>query len=239
VFQGQCAGAGILAEEARSIGSALIHYSTDYVFDGRSSRPYTETDPTAPLNSYGTSKLAGERAIEATGGAWMVLRTSWVYGGPTGNFVTTMLRLARERDELRVVEDQIGAPTWSRSIAAATGQILAMTRTRDGFAAGMAPASGVYHLTAAGTTSWHGFATAILALDPARDEHSCTRIVPISTDQYPTPARRPLWSVMSNDKLAARFGLRLPSWEAQLQLFLHPRQKDGQARSPSALAGRK
>lgn len=229
---------GVLAEEARGIGCALIHYSTDYVFDGRSSRPYMETDPTAPLNSYGASKLAGERAIEAAGGSWMVFRTSWVYGGPTGNFVTTMLRLAREREELRVVDDQIGAPTWSRSIASVTAQIISMTRTNDGFAAGIAPVSGIYHLTSAGTTSWHGFATAVLALDPARDEQRCKRIVPLPTDQYPTPATRPRSSVMSNDKLAARFGLRLPPWDAQLRLFLRPREHAGLRTSSSTPAGR-
>ena len=212
---------GILAEEARSIRCALIHYSTDYVFDGRTSRPYAEGDPTAPLNTYGESKLAGERAIEAAGGSWIVLRTSWVYGGPKGNFVTTMLRLARERDELRVVDDQIGAPTWSRSIAAVTAQILSMTKTSDGFAAGIGAASGIYHLTSSGTTSWHGFAAAILTEDPARHEQRCRRIVAIPTEQYPTPAR-PRWSVLSSDKLASRFGVRLPSWDSQLRLHLRP-----------------
>lgn len=214
---------GILAEEARTLGCPLIHYSTDYVFDGKSSQPYTEADPTAPLNSYGASKLAGERAIEAAGGSWIVLRTSWVYGGPTSNFVTTILRLASEREELRIVNDQIGSPTWSRSVAAVTGQILAKARTNGGFTAGITTSSGVYHLTSGGTTSWHGFASAILAEDPAREQHRCQRVVAIPTEEYPTPAKRPRWSVMSNDKLAARFGVRIPSWDSQLRLFFQGR----------------
>lgn len=211
---------GILAEEARKLDCALLHYSTDYVFDGQKRQPYTETDATAPLNSYGASKLAGERAIAAAGGSWIVLRTSWVYGGPSNNFVATMLRLARERDELHVVDDQIGAPTWSRSIATVSSLILAMTKRDGAFAAGVGALSGVYHLTSSGQTSWRGFASAILELDPARDQQRCQRVIPISTEQYPTPATRPLWSVMSNDKLATQFGLRLPSWDSQLRLHL-------------------
>jgi dTDP-4-dehydrorhamnose reductase len=211
---------GVLAEEARLIGSALIHYSTDYVFDGSKRTAYVETDDPVPLNVYGESKVAGERAIASVGGSWIILRTSWVYGTRRDNFLSTMLRLSREREELRVVDDQIGAPTWSRSIALVTGQLLSMANAAGGFAEGIGAASGTYHLSSAGMTSWHGFATAILAHDPALQEQRCTRLIPIPTEEYPTPAARPRWSVLSNAKLADRFGLRLPSWESQLRLAL-------------------
>lgn len=213
---------GILAEEARLIGSALIHYSTDYVFDGRKTSPYLETDDPAHLNVYGESKLAGERAIEAVGKSWIILRTSWVYGTRRDNFLSTMLRMARQREEVRVVDDQVGAPTWSRSIAVVTGQLLSMANAAGGFVEGVGAAEGTYHLSSAGMTSWHGFATAILARDPARYEQRCTRLIPIPTEEYPTPAIRPRWSVLSNAKLTERFGLHLPSWESQLDLVLTP-----------------
>lgn len=211
---------GIMAAEAREIGATFVHYSTDYVFDGRAREPYRESDPTAPANVYGATKLAGERAVEEAGGTWLVLRTSWVYGVRGHNFLRTMLRLAREREELRVVDDQIGAPTWSRMIAAATAHILAPATRGGAGVTALAAASGVYHLTAAGQTTWCEFARAILAADPARHEHRARTVVGIATGDYPTPAARPRWSVLSNDKVERSFGVRLPSWQTQLALAL-------------------
>jgi dTDP-4-dehydrorhamnose reductase len=209
---------GILAEEAARLGALLVHYSTDYVFDGSGDAPYTEAREPSPINVYGETKLAGELAVQGAGGPYLILRTSWVYGARGTNFVRTMLRLARERDELRVVDDQVGAPTWSRMIAEATAQIVG----RVGFDAGglSRMLSGVYHLTASGTTSWFGFAKEILALDPAREEQCCRSVVPITSDQYPTPARRPRYSVLDNSRIASQFGLHLPHWKTQLELLL-------------------
>jgi len=204
----------VLAEEAQRLGAMLIHYSTDYVFDGTKREPYVETDEPRPLNVYGESKLAGERAIADVGGAWLVLRTSWVYGTRGHNFLLTMLKLAREREELRIVDDQVGAPTWSRAIARATEQIL---RRGEHPHDQLARTAGVYHLTASGSTTWCGFARAILAADPRRDEQICRRVLAIRSADGPTPARRPGWSVLSNEKLGQRFGLRLDSWETQLE----------------------
>lgn len=207
---------GVLAEAARRVGSALIHYSTDYVFDGRKTTPYVETDSVAPLNVYGESKLAGERAIAEVGGSWIVLRTSWVYGARGNNFLRTMLRLARKRDELRVVDDQTGAPTWCRSIAAATAQLLARAGGADRISEHIAQAAGVYHLSSSGQTSWAGFARAILSRDPRAAEQRCTQVVGIPTSEYPTPAARPAWSVLDNSRISARFGLHIPPWESEL-----------------------
>jgi dTDP-4-dehydrorhamnose reductase len=190
---------GILAEEARKSGALLVHYSTDYVFDGEKPAPYVEEDAPNPLNVYGASKLAGERAIAASGCRHLILRTSWVYGPRGGNFMRTMLRLARERRELRVVDDQVGAPTSSLAIARATAQVL-----RPG-------AHGTYHLSAAGHTSWCGFARAILARAGI-----ATPVTAIRTAEYPTPARRPRNSRLDCARLRADFGLTLAPWEEQL-----------------------
>jgi dTDP-4-dehydrorhamnose reductase len=187
---------GVLAAEAARLGALLVHYSTDYVFDGAKSGPYTEADAPHPLNVYGASKLAGEQAIAASGCRYLVLRTSWVYGPHGSNFMLTILRAARERPELRVVDDQVGAPTSSAAIARATAQLLA---TRP---------EGLYHMTAAGRTSWYGFACAILARAGLR-----TPVVPIPTDQYPTAARRPRNSLLDNSRLGAAFGVTLAPWE--------------------------
>ncbi|AOK40227.1 TPA: dTDP-4-dehydrorhamnose reductase [Burkholderia vietnamiensis] len=203
---------GILAEEARRAGALLVHYSTDYVFDGHGDQPFREDDATGPLNVYGRTKLAGEQAIAAVDGDYFVFRTSWVYGTTGSNFLRTMLRLGRERDELSVVADQIGAPTWSGTIAVLTGHILArycgdQSDTRDWWR----EHAGVYHLTNGGETSWHGFAKAIFAragVDVA--VHS------ITSEQYPVPAARPRNSRLSGDKLFRVFGLRAPQWEESL-----------------------
>ncbi len=206
---------GILAVEARRLGAVFVHYSTDYVFDGSATEPYTETSPTRPLGVYGATKLAGERAIAEAGGAWIVLRTSWVYGLRGGNFLRTIRRLAAERDELRVVDDQVGTPNWCRLLAEATASIV--DRTPEELAAG----SGIYHLTCSGRTTWYGFARAILGSSGA------ARLTPITTEQYPTPARRPLFSVLSGQRLAATFGVHLPDWQEGLRRCLGSEQTQG------------
>jgi dTDP-4-dehydrorhamnose reductase len=219
---------GIMAEEAQRLGSALVHYSTDYVFDGAKTQPYVEDDPVNPLGVYGASKLAGERAIQAVGVPHLIFRTSWVYGARGKNFLLTMLRLCKERDELRVVADQIGAPTWSRMIAEMTGQVLACVAAppvRKGLA--MSDVSGTYHLTGSGATSWFGFTQAILenvtqraVADTRATPTHLPRLVPITTSDYPTPAKRPQNSQMSNAKLARVFGLVSPPWDSQLHLCM-------------------
>lgn len=213
---------GILAEEAAKSGALLVHYSTDYVFDGSGEAPWKEVDPTGPLNVYGATKLAGEQAIAASGCRHLIFRTSWVYGARGANFLLTMRRLMRggatERPELRIVADQIGAPTWCRSLAEATAQVLAQVHSPMRGADKPEP-WGVYHMSnggeTGGYTSWHGFAETIRRLDG----QEC-RLVPIPSGDYPTPARRPLNSRLDNDKLARVFGIRLPDWEQALKLCL-------------------
>ena len=204
---------GLLAEAAGRVGAQLVHYSTDYVFDGSADRPYREDDAPNPQGVYGRTKLAGEEAIAKAGCDWLVLRTAWVYGARGGNFMRTMRRLAREREELRVVADQHGAPTWSRHIAEATAQILA--RLGDDRAA-WHRACGVYHLTSAGMATWHAFASAIVEHQRGREAIPCRQVTAITTADYPTPARRPAYSVLDNDKLARTFGVRLPDWREAL-----------------------
>jgi len=200
----------VLAEEAAALGALLVHYSTDYVFDGLKSAPYVESDPTGPLGVYGASKLAGEQAIAASGCRHLVFRTSWVYCARGRNFLLTMRKLLAERDEVRVVNDQRGAPTWARAIAQATAAVL--SKVGPGF--DLEPdADGVYHMTAAGETTWYGFARAILAAMPGSP---AVRLTPIATVEYPTPARRPANSVLSNERLTREFGVRLPAWEQGL-----------------------
>ncbi|KVA71850.1 dTDP-4-dehydrorhamnose reductase [Burkholderia ubonensis] len=204
---------GVLAEEARRAGALLVHYSTDYVFDGHGDQPFREDDATCPLNVYGRTKLAGEQAIAAVGCDYLVFRTSWVYGATGKNFLLTMLRLARERDELSVVADQTGAPTWSGTIAALTGHILARyCADRIGRRDWWSEHTGIYHLTNGGEASWYHFAEAIFT------HAGCDGIAvhPITSDRYPTPAARPRNSRLSNDKLFRVFGLRAPSWEDAL-----------------------
>ena len=205
---------GVLAEEARKAGSLLVHYSTDYVFDGEKPSPYTEDDAPHPINAYGRSKLAGETALRQAGGAYVILRTSWVYAARGRNFVHTILRLAKERDELRIVDDQIGAPTWARDIAEATARIV---RAARGEQARGTFAPGIFNLSAAGATSWYGFAGAIL--DEAMRAGLLARVprlTPIASKDYPTPAARPKNSRLSGERLEARFGIALPDWRASL-----------------------
>lgn len=204
----------MLAEEAAQAGAVLIHYSTDYVFDGVKAGAYVETDATDPQNVYGLTKLEGERAIAAAGCAHLILRTSWVYGRRGRNFLLTMLKLGSERPELRVVADQIGAPTWSKTIAVATSHIIAQGAGDAGW---WNQYSGVYHLTSAGATSWHGFAEAIFTT--AMGERA-PKVTPIPADDYPVPARRPANSRLALDKLTETFGLRMPAWDDALRLCL-------------------
>jgi dTDP-4-dehydrorhamnose reductase len=198
-------GPALLAEEAARCGALLVHFSTDYVFDGEKPSPYAETDAPHPLNAYGRSKLAGEQAIQRSGCRHLIFRTSWVYSDAGKNFLLTMLRLAREKKELRVVDDQFGAPTSSRSLADAVPPAIAAV-LRD------ASLGGLYHMSARGSTTWCGFARAIVA-DRAT-------VVPIRSSEYATPARRPRNSVLDNTKLEQSFGIRLPSWQAGLKQVL-------------------
>lgn len=225
---------GIMAEEARKIGAALVHYSTDYVFDGAKTTPYNETDPTNPINAYGRTKLGGEHAIRAAAVPHLILRTQWVYGNRGKNFLLTILRLAGEREELRVVNDQFGAPTWSREIARATTNILGKSLRPDTGAQPLEEVSGTYNMTAAGQANWYEFAVAILdgALRAPRESWLragsakallAWRIVPIKTQDYPTPARRPAYSVLSNRRLVETFGVQLPEWRGQLDSVLAER----------------
>ena len=198
---------GILAEEAKRCGALLVHYSTDYVFDGAKGAPYTEDDAPAPLSAYGRSKLAGERAIAAVAGRHLILRTGWVFGLHGANFIKTILRLARERDELRVVADQCGAPTWTRHLADATALLLAR---RDA-------AEGLFHVAAAGEATWHGYAEAIVATAAAGGLiERAPHVLPIATADYPLPARRPADSRLDCRRLARDCGIALPDWRTGL-----------------------
>ena len=197
-------GPGVLAEEAKRLDALLLHYSTDYVFDGEKSGPYAENDPTNPLGAYGLTKLEGEQHIAASGCRHLILRTSWVYSVRGRNFLLTMRRLAAERPELSVVDDQYGAPTSAPAIADATNSILRLVMQDKG-------EEGLFHLTAEGRTSWYEFARLIVAHQGSKQ----TPVKPISSDQYPTPARRPRNSCLDNEKLRRTFGVRLDPWDAE------------------------
>jgi dTDP-4-dehydrorhamnose reductase len=223
----------LMAQEAKKIGAGLVHYSTDYVFDGSKHSPYEENDPPNPISVYGKTKLAGEQAIQDAGLPHLIFRTAWVYATRGRNFLLTILRLASEREELRIVRDQIGAPTWCREIARGTALVLGRLSDNRKGALTLPEAGGIYHMSAAGVTTWYDFAQAIL------DEAShappnlpwlaaatggrtliAKRILPITTAEYPTPARRPAYSVLSNSRLAQRFGIRLTDWRTQLHSAL-------------------
>ena len=208
----------VIAEEAKKIGAAVIHYSTDYVLDGAKPTPYVEEDRTHPLGVYGKTKLAGEQALADAGIPYLTLRTSWVYGARGRNFLRTILKLATEKPELRIVADQTGAPTWSRDIATATAAVAKRWLSGD-----KEEHSGIYHLVAAGETTWHGFAAEALrqwiALHP-ENAGSCARLIAISTAEYPTPAARPKNSRLDCAKLARVFDVRLPDWHISLASVL-------------------
>jgi dTDP-4-dehydrorhamnose reductase len=204
----------VLAEEANKRGALLVHYSTDYVFDGKKQGPWIETDTPVPLNIYGASKLAGEQALQEIGGNYLIFRTSWVYGPHGKNFLFTMLRLARERDSLSIVDDQIGAPTTSIELARATHAIVTgLLADKYG---SLQECSGIYHMSCAGSTSWFGFAQAIFERAAKLLGVKTPQLTAISTKDYPTPATRPQNSVLSNARLHARFGIELAGWEAAL-----------------------
>jgi len=220
---------GIIAEEAKKLGAAMVHYSTDYIFAGLKTTPYSESDAPNPQSVYGRTKLQGEKAIQHSGVDHLIFRTAWIYAREGKNFLLTILRLATQREELRIISDQIGAPTSSYEIAGATTQILAKLLAHEKRIHPLAKVSGTYHMTAAGETSWAGFAEAILEharSNPPRAPWylSATsnlpliakRVVPITTAEYPTPAQRPAYAVLSNQSLADTFQTHLPDWRVQL-----------------------
>jgi dTDP-4-dehydrorhamnose reductase len=204
---------GVLAEEARRVGAVLVHYSTDYVFDGRKRTPYVETDLVNPVNEYGRSKLAGEQAIGAVGCKHLILRTSWVYGPRGKNFLLTMLALAKTRDEIRVVDDQHGAPTTSRYLAQSTLHALRSIPARG-------VASGIYHLAPSGETTWFAFARAIFSRWAARTGVKVPAVIAIPSSAYPTPAQRPACSLLATGRMRAAFALEAPPWEELLSRCL-------------------
>ncbi len=209
---------GVIAEEAKRLGSILVHYSTDYVFDGTKQDSYVETDAPNPINVYGKTKLAGDQAIQSVGCDYLILRTSWVYGARGSNFLLTMLRLAQERTELRIVDDQIGAPTSSECIAQATANILAQLLAPSG--RGLDGCGGIYNLTSTGETSWFGFAKALLTKSSGTFGFTVPNLIPIKTSDFPRPAKRPANSRLSCQRLEQTFGVTLPYWEHALSLVL-------------------
>jgi dTDP-4-dehydrorhamnose reductase len=208
----------IMAEWALANGAALIHYSTDYVFDGKKGRPYIETDKSNPLGMYGESKLAGEIAIEDVGCAHLIFRTSWVYSIRRDSFVTKVLSWARKQSELRIVDDQVSNPTWCRMLAEATALLLAKAgKDSHGW---INERRGLYHLAGDGHTSRLGWARMILKFDPHRDQQIVQDLQPARTSDYPTPAQRPLFSALNCDKFSDTFSLRLPDWQEALELAM-------------------
>jgi dTDP-4-dehydrorhamnose reductase len=203
---------GELGDMLAERGTPIIHYSTDFVFSGTLDRPYTEEDAPSPLNVYGETKLGGEQALLDSGASALIFRTSWVYGARGANFLLTILKLLRERDELRIVDDQIGSPTWSRMLAEVTAQVLYRVLRGE---LDLEQVGGLYHLTGSGEVSWFGFANAILettGLD--------ANLIPIPSTDYPAPARRPLYSVLDNSLFQRTFGLAMPDWRLSLEQCL-------------------
>jgi len=220
----------LMAEEAKKVGAVLVHYSTDYVFDGAKRAPYDEADSANPMNVYGKTKFAGEQAIRTSGVAHLIFRTAWVYATRGRNFLLTILRLATEREELRIVSDQVGAPTYAWELAAATSKILTGICERHHGQFDFSEVSGTYHMSAAGQTTWYDFAKTILEKAVATSHDlvwlaAATRgrpliarhVVPISTEEFRSPTRRPAYSVLSNSRLIQTFGVALPDWHTQLQ----------------------
>jgi len=214
---------GRIAEAARCVGAMLVHYSTDYVYDGTKTTPYLEDDSPNPQSVYGHSKLMGDEAIKKSGVPYLIFRTSWVYTTRGHNFLRTMRRLAREREELRIVADQIGCPTWARQIAECTAQVLAILGIdRDAWNKN----SGIYHLVSAGQGSWYDFASAIIEHQRKNEKIKNHTVHPISTDEYPLPAARPAYSVLSTQKISETFGIQLPDWKDGLKLALEELNED-------------
>jgi len=217
-FEVNSAAPGVLAEEARAVGALLIHYSTDYVFDGEKGSPYTEDDVPDPINTYGASKLAGEKAVQQVDGAYLILRTSWVYSLRSDSFVTKVLAWAQQQRALRIVTDQVASPTWCRLLAEVTAQVLA--------AAGHTPKEwleerkGLYHLTGAGHASRFEFTRTIMENLPPGDANRAVEILPASSDEFPSPARRPRNSSLDISKFENTFGMDIPAWEVSLRQAL-------------------
>jgi len=231
---------GVMAQEAEQIGALLVHYSTDYVFDGMKTTPYDENDSTNPQNVYGETKLEGEGAIQESGARHLIFRTEWVYGAEGRNFLLTILRLATQCEELKIVRDQAGAPTSSREIARATTDIVSRIFGPQDGSLSSADVSGIYHMTASGETTWYDFAKAILEearkIEPSTPWFAAAtsglplivqRVMPIRAIEYPTPARRPAYSVLSNERMGRVFSVRMPDWRTQLRsVFVDQPLKD-------------
>jgi dTDP-4-dehydrorhamnose reductase len=216
IINGTCPG--LLAEEARKSGSAFIHYSTEYVFDGSKGAPYREDDLPNPLNVYGETKLAGERAVQEAGESYLILRTSWVYSTRVGGFVNKVLEWSRQQERLRIVSDQVGNPTWCRMLAETTAQLLAMGRKDP--VNWLKEYRGLYHVAGSGSASRLEWAEQILLCDPNRQEQVAKEIRPAFTSEFPSPAVRPLYSPLNCDRFYETFGLRLPPWSRALQMAL-------------------
>ena len=208
---------GIIAREAKKIGAGMIHYSTDYVFDGKATFPYKEENPIYPLNIYGKSKLAGEQAVIQVGIPHIIIRTSWVYSLRNSNFLLTIQKLAQTRSQIKVVDDQTGAPTWARSIAEGTKQILEQSLSKSTKTEKLFICSGVFHMSCSGKTNWFGFANKILEFSGLAKS---TELIPISTTEYTTPAERPRYSLLSNKKLKQVFNQEIPQWQDALKQCL-------------------
>jgi dTDP-4-dehydrorhamnose reductase len=209
---------GVMAEAARKVGAVLIHYSTDYVFNGKKNSPYTESDPTNPLNVYGNSKLAGEENVKQAGGAYLILRTSWIYSLRGHSFVNKVLKWAHKNKSLKIVSDQIGSPTWAKALAEITNMAIAASKAN--LLDIVQERRGIYHLAGSGYTSRYEWAKQILANDPNRTEQLVQSIEPVSSEEFPTPALRPLFTALNCAKFEESFGLRLPNWDESLQLAL-------------------
>ena len=205
---------GLLAKAARKVGAGLIHYSTDYVFDGYSEIPYKEEDPPNPLNVYGKTKLAGEKALAEAGIPFLIIRTGWVYSLHGKSFLRTIKKLAEEKDIIQVIDDQIAAPTWARSVALKTHQILKQCSNKKWLETKDPSLSGIFHLTCQGNTSWHGFAREVLNMSNTSKN---IKLIAIPTSDYPAPATRPHNSLLNNEKIQRVFGLDMPHWEDALK----------------------
>jgi len=212
-------GPGILAEEAKRLNGALIHYSTDYVFDGTKGEPYTEEDEPNPINIYGETKLAGEKAIQDIGGAYLIFRTSWVYSLRRPCFVTKVLKWAREQETLRIVDDQISSPTWARTLAEVTAQVIA--QGKESPIDYVRSHNGLYHLAGGGTCSRFVWAKKILAMDPHKEEHSVKMVLPIDSSAFPAPATRPSITGLSVNKFEGTFHITCPDWQDSLGLCMN------------------
>ena len=209
---------GVMAEEALKLGAALIHYSSDYVFDGKKGNLYVESDLPNPLSQYGRSKMVGEKAIEQAGGNYLILRTSWVYDLRRENFVTKVLKWARSHRDLRIADDQFGSPTWSRALAEITALVLA--KGRDDVRGWLQERKGIYHLAGKGAASRFDWAVAILELDPGRGDRARKQVQPAKAKEFPTAARRPAYSALSCDRFEEVFGLQMPRWQDALALAM-------------------